>query len=371
MNDNGYSIKYPRRVLLRKGMTGLGKLLLSMMADIQISSRERLPEKGPIILAGNHVAVMEAVMMALYNPGMVEFIGNGDIPFDPNYAFIANTYGLVPVNRGNLDLKGLDMGLDILAQNGILGIFPEGGTWDPTQMEAQIGVAWLSYKSQAPVLPIGFGGIKGALKDILAFKHPTLTMNVGEIIPPTSLEDPDRSMKDNLQIAANTIMQEIRDLIPEKDLQRFQKRVDENYELEIDVLPICSEEGIPEAYRVRHGAAYAHFLFNPTMMDVLYRNLHLPISPLKETYHQEDLKPILDAWHAILDYLNKNPGYFTYRFGVEEGLAVKEALLELCSLGEWAQQSGCDLLIKPIRRYRNANTGALVVERGGCFPESM
>jgi len=371
MNDNRYSIEYPRRVLLRKVMTGLGKLLLSLMADIQINGKERLPKNGPIILAGNHVGVMEAVMMAVYNPGLVEFIGNGDIPFDPNYAFIANTYGLVPVNRGNLDLKGLEMGLDILAQNGILGIFPEGGIWNPAQMQAQIGVAWLSYKSQTPVLPIGFGGIKGALKEILALKNPTLTMNVGEVLPPAQLQNPDLSMKDNLQIAADKIMDEITNLIPDKEHQRFQKRVEENYELEIEVFPMSVEKVIPEEYQVKHGAAYAHFLFNPTMMDVLYRNLHLPISPLKETYHHDDLKPILDAWQAILDYLNRNPGYFTYRFGVEEGLSVKEALQELCRLGEWAQQSGYALKINPIRRYRNANTGARVVEMGGCFPKSM
>ena len=371
MNEDSYAIKYPRRVFLRKGMTGLGKLLLSLTASIEINGKERLPYKGPIILAGNHVAVMEAVMMAVYNPGLVEFIGNGDIPFDPNYAFIANAYGLVPLNRGNLDLKGLDMGLDILAQDGILGIFPEGGTWDPAQMQAQIGVAWLSYKSQAPILPVGFGGVKGALKDILAFKHPKLIMNVGEVIPPVKLEDPSLSMKDNLQIAANKIMGEITNLIPENDLLQFKKRVDEIYELEIDVFPFPEEKGVPEAYQVTHGAAYAHFLFNPTMMDVLYRNLHLPIRPLKEIYHRNDLKPILEAWYAILEYLNKNPGYFTYRFGVEEGLEVKEALLELCRLGEWVQQSGYELVIKPIHRYRNARTGAQVIERGGCFPESM
>ena len=371
MSDNSYSIKYPRKVLLRKAMTGLGRFLLSFMADIQINGKDRLPEKGPIILAGNHVAVMEAVMMAVYNPGLVEFIGNGDIPFDPNYALIANTYGLVPVNRGNLDLKGLEMGLDILAQEGILGIFPEGGTWDPAQMQAQIGVAWLSYKSESPILPIGFGGIKGALKDILAFKNPTLTMNVGELIPPVILADPSLSTKENLQIAANNILSEITNLIPEKDLERYQKRVDENYRLEIEVYPLASENGIPEAYQVKHGSAYAHFLFNPTMMDVLYRNLHLPIKPLKDVYYQNDLKPILTAWYAILDYINTNPGYFTYRFGVEEGLAVKESLRELCRLGEWVQQSGYELAINPVRRYRNAKTGAQVIERGGCFPESM
>jgi 1-acyl-sn-glycerol-3-phosphate acyltransferase len=371
MKDNPYSIKYPRRVLLRKGMTGLGKVLLSLTADIQIEGRERLPKKGPIILAGNHVAVMEAVMMAIYNPGMVEFLGNGDIPFDPNYAFIANAYGLVPVNRGNLDLKGLKMGLDILAQNGIVGIFPEGGIWNPANMDAQLGVAWLSYKAQAPVLPIGFGGVKNALRLMLRFKHPKLYMKVGETIPPVSLSDSERSMKDNLQLAANQILEAIKALVPDEDLDNYHKRIDECYQLEIDVFPLSTDEAIPEEYRVKHGAAYARFLFNPTMIDVLYRNLRLPIKPISEIYHQNDLTPILNAWRAILDYLTINPGFFTYRFGVEEGLAVKEALIELCCLGEWAQQSNYELVINPIYRCSNANTGAQVIERGGCFPESM
>jgi len=371
MNENGYSVKYPRRTFLRKGMTGLGKVLLSLMADVQINGKERLPKKGPMILASNHVAVMEAVMIAIYNPGLVEFIGNGDIPFDPNYAFIANAYGLVPVNRGNLDLKGLGMGLDILAQDGILVIFPEGGIWNPAQMQAQLGVAYLSYKAQAPVLPIGFGGIKDALKNILRFKHPKLIMNVGEICQPVGLQDENLSMKENLQIEANQIMEEINTLIPEEDLQVFRKRVNEKYELEIDIYPLSNKRPIPEEYQVKNGDAYAHFLFNPTMMDVLYRNLNLPIKPIKQLNYQSDLNPLLNAWQSILDYLNTNPGFFTYRFGVEEGLAVRKALLELSRLGEWAQESGYEIAINPVCRYQNANTGARVIERGGCFPESM
>lgn len=371
MYNNGYSVKYPRKVLLRKVMTRMGKALLSLMADIKINGKERLPEKGPIILAGNHVAAMEAVLMAVYNPGLVEFIGNGDIPFDPNYALIAKSYGLIPVNRGNLDLKGLQMGLDVLEQNGILCIFPEGGIWDPAKMQAQIGVAWLSYKSKAPVLPIGFAGIKDAINKILKFKHPTLVMNVGEMLPPVQFEDNNLTLKESLQIAANKIMGEINALMPQEDVRRFQNRVDENYELEINVFPLKSEDEIPEAYQVKHGNAYAHFLYNPTMMDVLYRNLNLPIKPIKEVIFKNDLNPLLKAWYAILDYLAVNPGYFTYRFGVDEGLAVRDALEELVQLGQWVQQSGYDLTLYPVHRYRNVNTGAWVIERGGCFPKSM
>lgn len=77
------------------------------------------------------------------------------------------------------------------------------------------------------------------------------------------------------------------------------------------------------------------------------------------------------AWESILNYLQENPGYFTYRFGVEEGLAVEMALKELIRLAKWIQKSGYSLTINPVRRYRNGNTGAQVTERGGCFPSSM
>ncbi len=371
MKQETYSLNYPRRVLLRNSMTGLGKLLLGLLAQVEIHGRERLPKKGPIILAGNHVAVMEAVLMAVETPGMVEFLGNGDIPFDPNYAFIANTYDLIPINRGNVDRRGMQMALDVLAQDGILGIFPEGGTWDPAQMQAQTGVAWLSYRSGAPILPIGFGGMNGALKRALRLERPHLLMNVGELLPAVELADESLSVKANLELAANQILKAINALVPPEDLQQFRRRVDETYHLDIHLLDQHKRLPLPDAFQVEHGGAYAHFLYNPSMMDVLVRNLHLPIKPLRRVNQEYELAPLLKAWDAILNYLQANPGYFTYRFGVDEGLAVKHALLELQHLAAWAQESGYGLTLNPIRKYRNANTGAQVIERGGCFPESM
>jgi len=364
-------IKYPRRVLLRKGMTSLGKLLLAVLAQVEINGESRLPKNGPLIIAGNHVAVLEAVMMAVYTPAMVEFIGTGDIPFDPNYAFIANAYGLVPINRGNLDRRGLKMGMSVLEQNGVLGIFPEGGTWNPAQMQAQTGVAWLSYRTQTPVLPIGFGGMKGGLQKAFRFKRPKLVVNVGHPIPPVTLVNNEISMKANLENAANQILKEINALVPEQDLLRFHQHLDETFELKISVHDLANAVAIPDALFIKHGAAYARFLYSPALMDVLVRNLHLPIKPIRKVTDESNLMPLIAAWKAILDYLKTNPGYFTYRFGMEEGLAVKQALEELCQLSDWVFESGYRLSLRPIRRYRNGNTGAQVVERCGRFPKSM
>jgi 1-acyl-sn-glycerol-3-phosphate acyltransferase len=349
----------------------LSHVLFKLLTRVEIIGKERLPKKGPIILAGNHVAELEAVMMAAFTPGQVEFIGNGDIPFDPNYAFFANAYGLIPVNRGNIDRKGLKMGINVLKQGGILGIFPEGGIWDPAQMQAQPGVAWLSYKAKAPILPLGFGGLKGSMGKALKFKHPTLTMTIGELMPPVTIEDETLSLKTNLELAANNIMTKINELIPKEDLEQFLRREDETYDLVIGLQANNIYQPIPKNMQVQHGAAYARFLFNPTVMDVLYRNLQIPIKPL--TWVGKFIHPekVIQAWQSILNYLDINPGYFTYRFGVQRGVAVKQALQELLHLGHWAEDSGYLLKINPIRHYRNSTTGVLVTENGGCFPKSM
>ncbi len=369
--NNSFHVTYPRRVFIRKSMITAGRLLFGLLADVEINGKEHLPQNGPMILAGNHVAALEAVMMAIYSPGMVEFIGNGDIPFDPNYAPIVKAYDLIPVNRGNLDRRGLKMGLDVLAQDGILGIFPEGGHWDPARMQAQIGVAWLSYKAGVPVIPIGFGGVKKGLSKALKLKHPKLVMNVGEMIPSVSLSDHNGSLKEGLTESARQILSAINNLVPEEDLRAYRRRMDEKYRLKIEVSSDDHLVSVPVDLEVEHGSAYAHFLFNPTLMDVLIRNLHLPLKPLKQIYHQSDLSEVIVAWESILNYLQENPGYFTYRFGVEEGLAVEMALKELIRLAKWIQKSGYSLTINPVRRYRNGNTGAQVTERGGCFPSSM
>lgn len=371
MNDTIYSLKYPRRVFTRKMIKFFGKSLLNMLAEVEIQHPERLPRSGPIILAGNHAAATDAVMMAVLTPGIVEFIGTGDIPFDPNYSLIANTYGVIPINRGNLDRQSLYMGLDVLKQGGILGIFPEGGIWDPANMTPQIGVAWLSSQGETPILPIGFGNMKDSLRKALTFKHPKLVMNIGELMPPAGIQDASLSLKDNLKQSAVEIFKAINALVPAVELKKANHRVDETYQLDIEVHAAQMSIQIPDPLFVQHGSAYAHFLFNPTMLDVLNRNLHLPLKPLKHVYRQTDLTPVIEAWQSILNYLDQNPGYFTYRFGVDEGLAVKQALIELIHMASWVDQSGYALSINPIRRYRNSATNALVIEQGGCYPQSM
>ncbi|MFU8825968.1 MAG: lysophospholipid acyltransferase family protein [Brevefilum sp.] len=374
MNTNPVKrVKYPRRSLIRGAMTTLGKGLLSLLANVEINGRENLPQKGPVILAGNHAAVLEAVMMAVYSPGMVEFLGNGDIPFDPKYAFIVKAYDLIPVNRGNLDRQALNTAVGVLEQGGILGIFPEGGIWNAGAMQAQIGAAWLSYRAQAPIIPIGFGGIRDGLEKAMTLQRPKLVMNIGEIMPPVTVDQRDAPLKTVLEQSAQEILEKIKALVPEEELRMAQKKMDEQFFLKVKIHPDELEPGSepPEDLQIKHGSAYARFLYNPIMIDALVRNLQLPIQPIKKVEQRSDLVPVIAAWDEILAYLKINPGFFTYRFGVEEGLAAEQALRELRQLALWVSEQEYALTLKPIHRYTNGHTGAQVTEKGGSFPASM
>ncbi len=354
-------------------MTTLGKALLALFANVEIHGRERLPKKGPVLLAGNHAAILEVVMLAAYTPGIVEFLGTGDIPFDRNYAFIVKAYDLIPVNRGNLDRQALNTAVNILDQGGILGIFPEGGIWDAGQMQAQLGASWLSYRAQAPIIPIGFGGIVDGLQQAIKLKRPKLVMNVGDPIPPVSLEPGEASLKAVLEHSSIRLLDQIRSLVPQSEAQIKHTKLNEVFSLEVQIHSARSGTPVilPEGMQIKHGSAYARLLFYPVILDILVRNLRLPIQAIKDVQDRNALEPLMAAWSAILDYLEVNPGFFTYRFGVEEGLAVEKALKELRHLALWAQEMGFSISVIPYHRYLDQQTGEEVLEKGGRFPHSM
>jgi hypothetical protein len=240
-------------------------------------------------------------------------------------------------------------------------------------MQAQLGAAWLSYRTQAPIIPIGFGGVMGGVQAALTLKRPRLTMNVGELIPAVVADPGLASLRDVLDRSAQEILAQIRDLVPQDDIQKSSQRFDEKFCLTVEVHPgaVDTQLDLPEHLQIEHGSAYARFLFNPTILDIFIRNLRLPVHPVKDVTFRSDLEPLIAAWDSILNYLEVNPGFFTYRFGVEEGLAVKNALNELRLLALWAQEKNYSLTLIPIRNYRNAKTGEEHTEKGGLFPNSM
>ena len=356
------TIRYPRRRLLRGALRALVRMLLPLLADVRVSGRGNIPRRGPLIIVGNHTAAMEVVLMAVYPPRQVEFMGSIDVPHETFMARIIGLYGMIPVFRGNVSPSSMQAGVEVLSQGGVLGIFPEGGIWEPSIRRAQAGVAWLSYHAGAPVLPVGFGSMQGALKKLFALQRPTLIMNIGTPIPPAQVP-PGTPRKQAFQDAADAIMDAVWDLIPAADRARAETTIrDESFDLRIaaqdaDGRPVP----VPSALRPLHGPAFSKFTHRRTLVANFVENFGLPVDALLRLADAPPAAQVLAAAQAILDHLEKdNPYYFTYRYGQAEGAAMQAGLREVHALAGWAQQHGLTLRITPIRRFVIIATGQQV-----------
>ena len=325
-----YSIPYPRLKVRRTLMRLLTRGLLRLLTRTKIEGLEHIPSEGPVILAGNHVAVLEAVLMTVIPRRLVEPIGAGDMPFEGIFDKIVTYYGYIPINRGNLDRKGMNQALDVLKQGGMVGIFPEGGVWEPGKMHPQIGVALLSQRTGATVVPIGFSGLRESFKRALQLKRPKLLMNIGRAIP--ALESPDGGVdKNHLLAYSRRVLDAIYDLISQEEKNLLPLETHHNLSLEIE------GEG---AQNVPWGSAFAHFLHSPMLLDSFTINLKLPIWAL---YAQNEIVNTISMQASLTmleDYLKINPAFFTYRFGMEEGKQVAEAIQELQTLLKQAESAG-------------------------------
>ncbi|MBN1267055.1 MAG: 1-acyl-sn-glycerol-3-phosphate acyltransferase [Anaerolineales bacterium] len=350
-------IRYPRKILIRTFLRTAGRALVRLLTRPKLSGMDHFPEDGPVILVGNHTGALEVVYMTLFSPRQVEYIGGMDIPHEPFIAVFIKLYGLIPVLRGRTSRTSVKTAVDVLAQGAFLGVFPEGGIWEPAIRDARTGVAWLSYHAQAPVLPIGFASTQGGLHKVMRLQRPEVEMNVGQLIPPVTIPA-GKPRKQHFQDAANAIMDAVWALVPDSAKQAEKQILDERFEFRVDAFnPDGSCIDIPRGFKIGQGPALSKFLHRPTLFNNLRDNLSLPVHALQHLHDSPSEDDLLKATGAILSYLeDDNPYYFTYRYGQQEGSAMQQGVQELHNLVLWAADKKIRLKLAPIRRYRTPDS---------------
>jgi 1-acyl-sn-glycerol-3-phosphate acyltransferase len=354
-----YSINYPRNVFIRGLFRGVIRSALPLLAQIRISGLKSFPKHGPLIVVGNHTGAMEVVLMGTYAPNQIEFMGAVEMPWNGWMGKVIDAYKLIPVHRGYTSNSSLKMGVDVLKQGGMLGIFPEGGFWEPGKQKAQTGVAWLSHLTQVSILPIGFGDTRGKMAEMFQWKRPCFEMNVGDVMPPVRLDDSTHK-KEALQKAADDIMDAIWALVPEDE----RKRKESQPENEIFTLDIAffDKHGqpveIPAALKLSDGSCISRFAHRPNLIDSIRDYIFLPVQVLKELHRKPPAEEIYQAAHSMLEYVERdNPQYFNYRYGYKDGVAFQECFRQLCELMRWAMENQLQVEAEARYEYTDPSTG--------------
>ncbi|MEA2008210.1 MAG: lysophospholipid acyltransferase family protein [Chloroflexota bacterium] len=362
-HEKKYTVPYPRRRFIRAIMRIVFRILLRILFRVRVTGRENFPKDRPLLLVGNHVGAIEAVLLAVFTPWQIEMLGAGDLPVESIVEIIEGLYGYISINRGAVDRSALRQSLGVLEQGGRLSIFPEGGTWEPGAMRAQTGVSWLSYRGKAPVLPVAFSGTFGALDKALKFKRPTLTMRVGELIPAAELPD-NQGRKPYLQEYANQVMEAVKALLSPDDPSARPDIENERFELEIK---LQDQDGtprsVPSNLEIQHPESLVKFLHRPAILAIFDADLDLPIDALQNLHTIPRASEISEAARLVIEVLESEYQYLlVYRYGPQKAEKMKHGLMELRALAQWADKESLVIKVVPVRRYHFTGTEEEIVQ---------
>ena len=149
------------------------KPIVFIILGLNIRNRDKLPEKGPAIIAANHNSHLDTmVLMSLYPLSKIHQIrpvAAADY-FMKNKLrswFSQNVIGIIPLDRsGSTNLENLFMGCHKALDNGdILIIFPEGSRGNPEQIDKiKKGIFYLTKdRNDTVIIPVVMHGLGKAL----------------------------------------------------------------------------------------------------------------------------------------------------------------------------------------------------------------
>lgn len=192
----------PARATTRPGFIYfLGRLVLRplfwFLYRPRIVGRGNVPARGPVLLASNHLASLDTVIIPTSAARPVQFLikssyftRSGVIGRFMRWFF--TSIGGVPVYRatGRDARAALDAGASILRAGSVFAVFPEGTrSRDGRLHEGHGGAAWMAYDTGATVVPVGLIGT-GTIRPLshLVPGRPRIEVRFGE---PLDLSDLD------------------------------------------------------------------------------------------------------------------------------------------------------------------------------------
>ena len=153
---------------------------MDLFYNIDSSGLENIPVDGKYILAGNHLHILDAALIAKYVDCELRFMVDNKLYRYRLWERFFKSLGTIGIEPEKMDLKAVKEALEI-AKNYSLVIFPEGMTHKFEENIAfKPGVAKLSMLANDVVVPFGINGTyKPFSKLQINFGEPIDFRNVG------------------------------------------------------------------------------------------------------------------------------------------------------------------------------------------------
>ena len=196
----------------------LVRALFNLIARVEVTGYENLPKEGSYVIATNHLGIVDApiAFYALDRWDMFVMIAEKWEKV-ALFRFLGKYFNFVFIDRYNSDIKTLRRVIELMKEDNILVIAPEGTrSRVGSLIEAKPGVSYLATKLNRPIVPVALAGTEdkalfGNLKR-LRRAHITVTAGPAFTLPPLPRENRDEALKQY----TDEIMCHIAALLPEE-----------------------------------------------------------------------------------------------------------------------------------------------------------
>ena len=125
----------------------------------QVFGVENIPPTGALIVAPNHVSVLDPPALGSASNRRLQFMAKDELFAHWFLGPMTTSVGGFPIKRGENDSEAIRKTLSLLEEGAAMLIFPEGTRGDGVTLGPMVrGVAMFAKKSGAPILPVGVVG---------------------------------------------------------------------------------------------------------------------------------------------------------------------------------------------------------------------
>lgn len=237
-----FFLQLMRQVILYPILHNLVRFVLWLFIKLEMTGEEHLTEERPLLIICNHFSLFEPALLEVHLPFKMTFFTAVELQQNAMMRLLVSVVDTIMVHRSRADRDALRQASAVLEAGGRLLIFPEGGI-DPELrdvmasgeerpftegmnsrlsaqlIEARPGSAYLATRSQARILPIAILGTEQVLDNIRRFKRTKVTMHIGPVFGPLTLDMTQRGAARRQQLDAygDEMMHHIASLMPPKN----------------------------------------------------------------------------------------------------------------------------------------------------------
>jgi 1-acyl-sn-glycerol-3-phosphate acyltransferase len=149
---------HPPHRLLRL-LRPVGRLWFNRWYDVRVHGAEHISRTGPLILAGNHIGLLDGPLLTALVPRPVHALTKKEM-FHGRTGLALRVFGQIPLSRHEVDPSAMKDCLKVLRDGGVVLIFPEGTRGAGEMARAHAGAAYLALVTGAPVVPVAIFGTR-------------------------------------------------------------------------------------------------------------------------------------------------------------------------------------------------------------------